>query len=423
MPPGELMAADVPEGSAYRVLTALALLAAPALLAGGAEGALLYMAGASDMIPWSLPGAGLFLAAAFLRDRLRIGRLLPVIILVLLLAAGLIFHAQLLNGAGTLMNKLYGIAEQAQAYVYDRFDVAEETPDVMRMNQRYAVLWTALVIGAALAVPAQTARKWICIALAGAVMVVFAWFGLLPAAAGMAVVLAAVLLLAGEGKVLDLLPLLAVLVLVFSVVLVIDPGESEKVSQLDEQWRDQLAFHTAMLQGEPQNSPEEPEESEDENGGGGVNLNGINELIHNVRLWNAILVALVSLLILFIPSIIHDRLEKRRRKNREGIDSEDPRTAIRAMFLYAVRWLQVWGIEAGNRPYSTLQRSVRQVSGPYAAQFADMLDLWKEAVYSDHPMTSEEALQMKTFMEETIAETKDFANWKQKLLIRFKYAL
>jgi hypothetical protein len=99
------------------------------------------------------------------------------------------------------MNKLYGIAEQAQAYVYDRFDVAEETPDVMRMNQRYAVLWTALVIGAALAVPAQTARKWICIALAGAVMVVFAWFGLLPAAAGMAVVLAAVLLLAGEGTV------------------------------------------------------------------------------------------------------------------------------------------------------------------------------------------------------------------------------
>ena len=133
---------------------------------------------------------------------------------------------------------------------------------------------------------------------------------------------------------------------------------------------------------------------------------------------------LLTLLILFVPSVIHDRLEKKRKKNRAGIDSDDPAEAVRAMFPYTVRWLRVYGLDGRETMFSAYTaKAEKEISFSYARQYEKMLELWNEAAFSDHEITMGRSEEMRSFMDMTIQMTKEKISRKERAKVRFRLAL
>lgn len=130
------------------------------------------------------------------------------------------------------------------------------------------------------------------------------------------------------------------------------------------------------------------------------------------------------LFILFVPAVIHDHLEKKRKINRSGIDNKDPASAVRAMFPYTLKWLKIYGIEITNRPFNAFIAQVQtDISKEYACRYISMLTLWKEAAYSNHAITEQQRSEMVTFMKDTIEITKKRISLTDKVKIRFNPAL
>lgn len=65
----------------------------------------------------------------------------------------------------------------------------------------------------------------------------------------------------------------------------------------------------------------------------------------SVPLTNALflflILAALTLAILFIPAVIKDHAAKRSAQNREGLRAEEHSQAIHAMYLYAQRWREL----------------------------------------------------------------------------------
>jgi hypothetical protein len=226
------------------------------------------------------------------------------------------------------------------------------------------------------------------------------------------------------GKLRAALPVVIAGVVVFSLILAISPGENKAVSKVDENLRDKLATSTVSIEGNESTESEsgKAKQDKDENDDGGQALLGGGK--KNMKIWIVLGLILLTAMILFIPAVIHDRLEKRRKKNRKGIDSPDPKTAVCAMFPYAVRWLAAGGLETGNVPFAELAGGVREMtSADYAAQYDDMLVKWKEAAYSDYAFGEDDRSRMKEFMERTIADVREKMSFKDKLKVRFVTAL
>ena len=254
-------------------------------------------------------------------------------------------------------------------------------------------------------------------------MLLLAYYGLLPQAGGAALMIAALAVLAGGARLRTLWPLLIIVAIVFAAMLAINPGENKAISRADEQLRDQLAFRTAQLSGQQQ-LEEEMQEEQLSGGGGLAELLEDNPLKENKRLRNFLLLALVILLILFVPAVIHDRLERKRKRVRAGMDSADPAQAVRAMFPYAVRWLKAYGVQMQNQPFASLRPQVGTLmDGEYATTYDRMVTLWKEAAYSDREITEEHRQEMTRFVEQTVKLTRSKMNWKKKANVRFRLAL
>ena len=405
------------------------LLAGQVFLFGLCCSNLLVMAGEASLIPWLIPGTAAFGAAAGFCDRVppdrtrRRGRT-ALILAAMLLAGGIVLHSSLIMGTEMILNHLYALGEEAQAYLYDRFEIPAEEEITSGRSKALAVLWMGLAAGGLTGIPPVRMRQWI---LAGAVLGVFgclAYFGLVPMALPMGLLLLAGCIALSGGRLRAVLPLLAVLIVIFGVIMAVDPGENTQVSRADEQLRDRMALSTVRLEGmqaPQQEESQDQQEDEGDSGGEDSQPEDIQKFLHH-NIKGILLLILLVACVLFIPAVLRDRLEKRRRKNRAGIDSEDPAEAIRAMFPYAVRWLQAEGMTVGNRTYVSLQPSVnRRFSELYGDRYGQMLQLWREAAYSSHPMDEEGRASMEEFLQETIRMVNGRAGWRDRM--RFKYVL
>jgi hypothetical protein len=137
-----------------------------------------------------------------------------------------------------------------------------------------------------------------------------------------------------------------------------------------------------------------------------------------------LVIAAVIAAIGFVLWRIRQRILRRQLANRAGIDSEDPATAITAMFPYAVRWLQPAGIDASGKAFDSLIPVIKaDLSEQYADDYTDMYDLWKEAAYSDHAMTEESRQEMKEFLNDTITMIKEKGNIRTNFVNAIRYAL
>ena len=397
-----------------------------ALFVTAAIASFVIMTGDIMLLPFVLPGFLMFMltgtAMAGLDERLRMG--LRILIAVLLIAAAVLLRKYIGNGMALIINSIFEQSEMSQAYVYDMLSVGAQGEEDPEMCLRLAAVWGSALIGFIAALPPAAYRRAVNTGLFIVVMILFAYLGVIPSVPCLIAMILTLLLSYANGRIGAALPILLAVALVFGAVVFADPGENYAVSRANENLRDMFALRSAYIEGGEQDITDlqEPEERERSNESLIDVLRGEAGHEASVTAWAGL--AAVVLAIAAVLYLLHRRLSKRRKAVRAGLDSDDPNRSIGAMFPYAVRWLKACGISPEEPAFSAMQENVRrELADEYAAKYSAMLEIWKEAVYSDHSMTDEDRQQMSSFLKETMAAARNKMNWKDKLRAHFRYAL
>ncbi len=316
----------------------------------------------------------------------------PVVwVLVGLFAAfTLIRFSTILNGMKLLANRMFYLSEQTQAYAYDYFTTVGD-------SAVEAVLWVSILMGALCALWGNRVSGVLC----GLWMIAMAYFGVTPGAGWMVLLVLAALFSALPGQRFYGI-VAAVLVAVIAVTIAqIAPEPSRAVSALDDRLRDALAAAPIVYEQtpvptevpEPELIP--PPSIQTEQPDHGVQNAAINILF--------IVLAALTMAILFIPALIKDRAAKLREKNRAGIYDEDNTAAIKAMYLYTARF--------------------RKLSSAPGEIPAEVYAVWQEAAYSDHAMTAEQRKIVHDDMVRTAKAVWAESDFKKRFAIRYRIAL
>lgn len=385
---------------------AWALLAYVALWGGLCSMAYLSTSGAA-----SLALGGLLAAALALSPRG--GRPGVAVVAAGALLAAVLFLARrqmALDGVKLLLNRLFAASEARQAYTYEMFSVGAEEgnwQDCIRWGLAPLGIAAGLLCGGA----ARDRSGLLWAALFALCAGLAAWLGL-SAGTVWNILLALTLALSLADRTekpigAALLSACAAAIwvaLLCVAVLTAAPGEDARLSAWDEGARDVLAIQTvawsdqwsAQPQSEARTAQEDrrfyrAEETAGELGG------DAGEWLRPI---SAALVILLFALALFLPAILSDRWKKRRAAHRAGLDDPDNSASIRAMFRCALRWLCAGGLEAGNIPFSGYAGGIETAYSPaLRAAFEEVLPLWQESAYSDHPMDEGQRARMRAFLE------------------------
>ena len=327
------------------------------------------------------------------------------------LAGSLFFSdaAAVRDGAMLLLNRLFAASEAQQAYQYEYFAVS--APDPLA-SIRFALLPLGLAAGLACALLCRGRLRVPAAALPAAFCLFMAYLGVTPGPGWLVLLAAATAALlldrsaAGfvgwAGRAAALLLALCAGIAVFFAF----PDENPALSAWDERARDALALHTLAQSDRsdaprPETAETAPEQEREfyREETTSVDLGG--DELRWTRPLTAALIILLLALALFVPAVWSDILKKRRAKSRAGFDDPQVRAAVCAMFLYAIRWLRLGGLETPNRPYSAYAGPIGQIYSPdLQARYETVLPLWHEAAYSCHSMTDEQREQMRGFAEE-----------------------
>ncbi len=336
-----------------------------------------------DLLPWCLPGA--LLPALLPLASAKSGRTMTVALLILGMAG--LFPAW--NGILVLANQIFSRSQEAQAYEYVYFAAVGE-------DARLAALVLSLLAGLACSVWGG----WALGALGLSLGLAMAYFGLSPEPAYW--LLPAIL---GTWRCLPWLRAgqmagAAALVLALCLLaMALSPEPDPRISALDDRIRDALA--QAGVSYDPTPVPTQvpapetvpPPLTEEE------------QPDRAVQPWTGkvlfFVLAGLTLAVLFIPAVIRDRAEKRRRANRSGLDDPDNAAAIRALCLYARRW-----------------RTFAQEAVPQK-----VTALYLEAAYSGHAMTEDQRAEAKAYVRRTAEAVWRQANWWKKLWVQYFLAL
>ena len=309
------------------------------------------------------------------------------------LAFWLVLRAgSVLDGAAGLANRLFARSEAVQAYAYDYF-VTRGT------GGGETVLFCALALG-------WLCRRWgngVLLALCGLWAGAMAYFGVTPGPWILAAVLLCGLLtvLSPKGR-LGWGVLAGLLVtLVTMACLNLAPEPIPAVSRLDETLRDGLALRSAAVERipipsqvpEPEHLPPDRVEQEQPD-------HGVQRRLVNVLFW---VLAALTLLVLFVPAVIRDRAAKRAEANRADLRAEDPARAIRAMYLYAMRW-----------------RALEPTPEPVPEE---IYGIWQEAAFSGHKMGEDQRQILRDYMETTAKAVWQRTDRRQRLRIRYRLCL
>ncbi len=343
------------------------------------------------------------------------------VVSVILLTLAIIWRSEIFGGIAMLINSFYDAAEEAQAYAYDRLPVDDSVP---YEACKAGLAWVSGLTGLAAALPPAKVRRAFSGLIAIAIILALAYYGMEPSSICIAVMIAALIAAVARGNIMSILPVALAALLLFGAVVLVDPGESYTVSRINENLRDRFALHSALLDtaesyyDEAENFEEdmsnkenkESEDSEDRSEYGKYALFGL------------IILAVVTLGI--TAFLLIRRFIKKRAQNRKGINSDDSREAVTAMFPYAVRWLKGYGIEQPDPSFSSMEHALKkEFSDTYSERFMDMYDIWKEAAYSDHEVTEESRVSMEAFVEDTVEAVNKKCKLGDKLRLTLRYAL
>ena len=373
------------------------------------------------LIAFACPALIVFTALAMLEsfELSSIKNIACGVIAVLLLASAVIFYSNIVPGLAYIMDQFYDVAEEAQAYIYDRIPGGDGASD---WDCRISMLWIFSLIGLLIAIVPERLRRGACMLMTAGMMLALAYYGLLPETVCAAAMLMVMLLSISKNNIFASLPLLLITAILFGAVILIDPGESFGISRMDENIRDRIAFRSALIKNDGPNmedsiDPVSLADQEAEKTDASSIGNNASYIFTGFGLLLAAAIGTAAYLLI-------KRFRKRRADVRSGIDSADPREAVTAMFPYSVRWLKASGIETREAPFSEMADDIRRVyEDGYAGRFREMYLLWREAAYSDHDITEADRSAMDTFTKETIELVSGKLNTMQRLRMKYKYAL
>ena len=377
------------------------------------------------LIACGIPAVAVYTALAMLDslDRSKIKYIACGVIMLLLIAAAVIFRSTIGPGLAYLTDEFYDVAEEAQAYIYDRFPGGDSASG---SDTYIAVAWLAALLGTLMAAIPARSRRIVCMLLTAGVMLSLAYYGLVPSWICAGAMVLALLLTVSRDNILAPLPLMLAVVVIFGAITLIDPGEFYGISRADENIRDRVAFHSALLETGTTENPQIPDAQS-------LAEAEASEEASPVAVSNPAYVG-IAVAVLIIAALgaaaffLYQQYKKRRDAVRKGIDSKDPREAVTAMFPYSVRWLKAAGIESdsteGEAPFSAMQENISRVyESSYASRFGEMYRLWREAAYSDHDISDDDRAAMDRFTKDTISLVSDKWKTAQKLRMKYRHAL
>lgn len=347
---------------------------------------ILATVGAVELLPWMLLGAALVPLPG---GKGRTPWLLPLGALALWLLLRL---QPVGNGVMVLANRLFAKSQAAQAYEYDFFPAKGD-------SAWEAAMWLGLLGG-------LLCRLWgrgFVLGLCGLWTGAMAYFGVTPGIWSLtaALFLGFLTMLPPKGRWRSGLLLGILLLALAAACLRLAPEPVPAVSKLDESLRDALALQAQAVEQtpvptqvpEPEVLP--PDRVEREQPDHGVQK----------RLVNVLFLALagLTLAILFVPAVIRDRAAKKAAESRAGLEAADPAEAIRAMYLYALRWRD---LIPDPEPVPT-----------------EVYQIWQEAAFSRHPMEEAQRQAVRSYLERTARSVWDGADWKLRMKIRYRLCL
>lgn len=336
--------------------------------------------------PFAFLGLLPTLAFVFLPQKARRWGILATLVLT---AAFLLLQLrQVTEGLQMLANRMFAASESGQSYEYDYFAVAER-PAALAEGLALLSLATALV----------TAIHGGGV-LTALLLFAQAYFGVTPAPLWEILLLLALLPYVLPQERLWLHWLAAALVVALAALLVTAffATPNVRLASWEEQARDHLALHSVFYERtaeeikvptteEVQPPPQEPQQRPVET------PRQINILFY--------VLAILTLLLLFVPAVVRDRAQKKRTRNRMGIEDPDCSAAIRAMYLHSRKWLRL-------KPEQTPP---------------DVTQLWLEAAYSDHVMTPEQRAQMQQYLDGVEQTVWAASGKRERFRIRYRLCL
>lgn len=366
----------------------------PFLLCTALWGAFLWIIGRVTLLPWAVVGALSAFCPLLGKHRRVVGGALPALLLL-----SLLLLPSISGGLGVLLNRLFAASEARQRYLYETFSASAD-------SLVPAVLWGSALLALCFgwlgawkkALPGVLAFLMTAAACA--------YFGVTPGAFWLLLILLlAALTMLTKRNWRAFAAALVSAAAIAGLALWLAPGENARISALDDQLRDTLAITTVTQHRQPEIAPAPTPETQPEQENKEPMLLQIRESMDPKTVILIVLIAVI-LLVLFVPAILRDRLQKRRDQNRAGMDSADHAEAIRATFRYALLWLRASESDA------------REIPGYDAAY-----KLWQEAAFSDHAMSDAQRDQMTAF-QKTVSDTiqsraGSWMMWK----LRYRYAL
>ena len=123
-------------------------------------------------------------------------------------------------------------------------------------------------------------------------------------------------------------------------------------------------------------------------------------------------------------AVLSDRLKKRRARSRAGLEDADTSAAVRAMFLYAMRWLEQGGLTAENRPWASRAAEIGTLYGDGLRRaFEEAVPLWREAAYSGHALSEAQRAAMRSFLDAAMTAARGKLTRRQRFRVRYIEAL
>lgn len=319
-----------------------------------------------------------------------------------------------LQGFEALLNSIFSAGEKAQAYEYDYFAV--EHP-----NKQLAIAALSMLFAGCIGFGSSRALRFTAWAALVSAFLLTAYFGIAVSALWtLLLVASAALMLLKKKTVFSVGMVVLSIVIITAVAFAFVSQNAIQTQALNETLRDRMAFNTVSHMETPEETPEPtpeptptPQMSE-KTKYLNINKNGWTKT-HTL-----ICIIIATALVLFIPSVINDRYKKRLEKNRAGLKSRNNAKAVKAGFLYALKWLEICGYRQENMPF---EKTAEQLSEELRPDFCLAAEIFREAVFSDHKIDDEKRALVHGFADKCRAAALADKKPLQKLRIKYKYAL
>ena len=146
--------------------------------------------------------------------------------------------------------------------------------------------------------------------------------------------------------------------------------------------------------------------------------------VNYLKITLLLLLAVGIVVLPFTPFLLLNAWRKKALEGRKVFQDENVNAAVCAIFQQVIRWLEAMGQGAGNLPYRAWTEQVfRQMGKLYADRFCHCANLFEKAAYSDHSLGEEARREALDLLSETERLFQSKADWKQRLMLKYKECL